>query len=101
LHDLGVADELIARGHQVHGVSVYSGDRRISHFTYDEIESPYKFLLDVSQKDSEAVLGGLVERLGIEVEREVELLAFTQAEDGVEATLRLADGSEEVVKTPY
>src|SRR5689334_22923797 len=46
LHDMGVADDLIARGQIIHGVNVYTAKRRISHFRYDEIDSPFQFLLD-------------------------------------------------------
>jgi 2-polyprenyl-6-methoxyphenol hydroxylase-like FAD-dependent oxidoreductase len=101
LHDLGIVDELIARGHVSHGLSIYTVKRRIVHFRYDEIDSPFPFVLNVSQAVTEAVLAELVARLGATVEREVELMSFTQDATGVDATLRHGDGREEVVRTPY
>src|SRR4051794_14762232 len=97
LDNLGIVDEIIAAGHVVHGLSGHLNARRIFHFTYDELDSPYPFLLNIVQSDTERILGGLVARQGLTVEWEVELIAFDQDEAGVTARLRHADGNEEDV----
>jgi 2-polyprenyl-6-methoxyphenol hydroxylase-like FAD-dependent oxidoreductase len=101
LDNLGIIDEILAAGHVVRGLSGHVNDRRIFHFTYDELDSPYPFLLNIVQSDTERILGGLVERQGLTVEWEVELLGFEQDDDGVTARLRHPDGTEEDVRTEW
>jgi 2-polyprenyl-6-methoxyphenol hydroxylase-like FAD-dependent oxidoreductase len=101
LDNLGIVDEIVAAGHVVHGLSGHLNARRIFHFTYDELDSPYPFLLNIVQSDTERILGGLVARQGLTVEWEVELLSFEQDDAGVTARLRHADGSEEEIRTDW
>jgi len=101
LDNLGIVDEIIAAGHIVRGLSGHVKARRIFHFTYDELDSPYPFLLNIVQSDTERILGGLVERQGLSVEWQVELLGFEQDDAGVTARLRHADGREEEVRTDW
>src|SRR6476661_7079958 len=53
LDNLGVVDEILAAGHVVHGLSGHVNAKRIFHFTYDELDSPYPFLLNIVQSDTE------------------------------------------------
>ena len=64
------------------------------HVSYDELESPYPFLLNIPQSGMEQVLGDLVTRLGLQIEWHTELVGFTQDDEGVTATLRHADGQD-------
>jgi|SRR5215216_4019905 len=57
-------------------------------------DTAYPFLLFVSQAETEALNEHLAER-GIEVERGVELVAFTAGEQHVTCTLRHQNGSTE------
>jgi len=99
--DLGIVDEALAAGSRSHGVNIYNGTHRLLHVSYDELESPYPFLLNIPQSTTEEVLVGLVERLGLSIEWHTELLGFTQDDDGVTATLRHADGQEETVRAAW
>lgn len=101
LEDLGIVDEALAAGTQSHGVNIYHGTNRLLHVSYDELESPYPFLLNIPQSTLERVLGGMVTRLGLAVEWRTELVGFTQDAEGVTAMLRHADGQEETVRAAW
>src|SRR5262249_24496400 len=68
LDDMGIVDKLLEVGSQSHGVNIYNGNNRLLHVSYDDIESPYPFLLNVPQSTLEKVLGEFVASLGIVVE---------------------------------
>jgi 2-polyprenyl-6-methoxyphenol hydroxylase-like FAD-dependent oxidoreductase len=101
LEDMGIVDEAVGAGTQSHGVNIYNGTQRLLHVSYDELESPYPFLLNIPQSTMERVLGGLVTRLGLEIEWGTELVGFTQDTEGVTATLRHAGGQEETVRAAW
>jgi 2-polyprenyl-6-methoxyphenol hydroxylase-like FAD-dependent oxidoreductase len=101
LDNLGIIDEILAAGHVVHGLSGHTNDKRIFHFRYDGLDSPYPFLLNIVQSDTERILGGLVARQGLAVEWGIELLEFTQDDAGVISRLRRADGTEEEVRSDW
>jgi len=99
--DMGIVDEAIRAGTRSHGVNIYNGTNRLLHVSYDDLESPYPFLLNIPQSGTEKVLGGLVKRLGLEIEWRTELLGFTQDDEGVTATLRHPDGQSETVRAAW
>jgi|KBSMisStaDraftv2_1062788.scaffolds.fasta_scaffold72960_2 2-polyprenyl-6-methoxyphenol hydroxylase-like FAD-dependent oxidoreductase len=101
LEDMGIVDEAVRAGTRSHGVNIYHGTDRLLHVSYDELESPYPFLLNIPQSGMERVLGGLVARLGLQIEWRTELLGFTQDDEGVTATLRHPDGQTETVRAAW
>ena len=101
LEDLGILDEAVSAGTKSHGVNIYHGTHRLLHVSYDELESPYPYLLNIPQNTLEQVLEKLVTRLGLKIERNTELVGFTQDAEGVTATLRHVDGQEETVRAAW
>jgi 2-polyprenyl-6-methoxyphenol hydroxylase-like FAD-dependent oxidoreductase len=101
LTDMGVVEAFLAAGHVNHGVEIFAGKARLVHFTYDDVDSPYPFQLNIPQSESERLLGELVARLGVEVEWGVELAALAQDERSVTGTLRSAYGEEELVTADW
>ncbi|MEO8392094.1 MAG: FAD-dependent monooxygenase [Chloroflexota bacterium] len=99
--DIGILEEVMAAGSQSHGVNIYHGNDRLLHVSYDDLESPYPFLLNIPQNTLEEVLGELVTSLGLTIERQTELVSFTQDDEGVTAVLRHADGQEETVRASW
>jgi 2-polyprenyl-6-methoxyphenol hydroxylase-like FAD-dependent oxidoreductase len=100
--DLGVVDEVLAGGHALHGANQFANGERFLHFRFDEeVDSPYPLTVSLEQFNTEAILERLLNRLGVAVERETELIKMADLLDGVRATLRDADGSEEIVETPW
>jgi 2-polyprenyl-6-methoxyphenol hydroxylase-like FAD-dependent oxidoreductase len=100
--DLGIVDQVLARGHELHGANQFANGERFLHLRFeDEVDSPYPFTISLEQFNTEAILEGLLNRLGVAVERTTELVGVADRLDGVQATLRHADGSEESVETPW
>src|SRR5260370_10179071 len=55
----------------------------------------------IPQADTERVLDEFMNRLGVKIERTVELTRFIASNDKVVSTLRRADGTEEITETSW
>ena len=88
LDALGLADELIGLGVQVHGGSIYAHGKRIAHLSFDELDAPFPFVLSVPQTETEGVLRRNLERLGGRIEWSTALTSLQQ--DATGATFELA-----------
>ena len=93
--DMGLIDQVRERGRPMYGVDVYAGEQRVAHVGIDIPGTPYPYIFGLSQRDTELLLAEHLTRLGGRFERGVELVAFEQDENAVQATLRHADGREE------
>jgi 2-polyprenyl-6-methoxyphenol hydroxylase-like FAD-dependent oxidoreductase len=104
MQKMGIADELVARGRRTLKATPFVGGRRAVDVEFGDIgvdDTPYPFLLFVSQAETERVLEEHLEDLGVKVERPVELLTFEEYTEGVNARLRHGDGREENVRARY
>jgi 2-polyprenyl-6-methoxyphenol hydroxylase-like FAD-dependent oxidoreductase len=63
--------------------------------------TPYSFLQIFPQDDHECLLIGKLEGLGVSVERQRELVGYTDDGERVTARLRKPEGDEEVCETSY
>jgi 2-polyprenyl-6-methoxyphenol hydroxylase-like FAD-dependent oxidoreductase len=95
LEPLGATETLVARGLHLGGVTMHASGKPIVSASLDELDTRYPYLLSIAQADTEALLTACLERLGGRVERGLQLTALAQDADGVSATLRRADGTEE------
>jgi hypothetical protein len=68
---LGVAEEFVELGHRVDSVTVHSRARRPTQVRFDALDSPYPFLLTLSQDQTQRILDERLESLGIQIERDV------------------------------
>ncbi len=101
---LGLADAVVERGHQVPAVNLWvKGERaaRIAFGALGEGLTPYPFLKIFPQDQHEALLIDRLASFGVAVERETELLSFEDGPTGVTAQLRKADGGEETCEADY
>src|ERR1044071_1350570 len=102
LESVSLADEFVQAGNICHAAASYASDHKlIKYLTFDELDSAFPFVLQLPQSQTERLLAGYLARLGTEVERRVELVAFEQDEDGVRATLQPRDGEQETVNVAY
>src|SRR5690606_24482264 len=88
---VGLAEAVIAQGHLVPAVNLWVQGRKKATIPLSEIGkgmSPYSFLMIYPQDEHERLLIDELCRLGVEVERPVELEAFTEDADGIHATVR-------------
>jgi len=99
--DLGVVDAFVTEGEKVRGTSQYANGERFLHARYAEVDSPYPFTIAIGENRTEEILEALLNRLGVQVERETELVAMSERLDGVDAILKRANGGEERVLTPW
>jgi 2-polyprenyl-6-methoxyphenol hydroxylase-like FAD-dependent oxidoreductase len=99
--DTGAAP-FVEAGFKVGGVNIVTADRRVvGHVKMDSVPSPYNYALMLPQSDTERLLEERLQRLGVSVERSTEATALEIGADGVEATLRHADGHEETVRADW
>lgn len=97
---MGVVEEPLRHGLQVGIANMYANGKRIAHMPFDELDTPYPFILDLAQSETEKILAARLTNLGVAIERQVELSNLAQneqAERGITATLRHVDGQEETV----
>ena len=101
--DLGIVREVLDAALIVEAANVFTqGGRRGSVAIRPEwIDSAYGRFVTLPQEETERILGALVERAGVAVERGVELTGFEDGADGATAVLRHADGRTERVAADY
>ena len=100
---LGLAEEVVARGHKVPTVNLWARGARAAQLDFHDVGAaltPFSFLEVFPQDEHERLLIAHLARAGVEVERETELLGFEQHDDGVVARLRAA-GRETEVRSAY
>ncbi|MDQ4119510.1 MAG: FAD-dependent monooxygenase, partial [Actinomycetota bacterium] len=83
------------RGRRVDGFALWDGPRRLARIGFASLDSPFPFLLDVPQQETERLLRRHLESFGVHVEQSTELTGLRQSQDDVEVTLRRPDGSTE------
>jgi 2-polyprenyl-6-methoxyphenol hydroxylase-like FAD-dependent oxidoreductase len=83
----------VEAGFRVDGVNIVAPEGRvIGHVKMDSVASPYPYAMMLPQSDTERLLEERLQRLGVSVERSTEATPLTIGADGVEVTLRRADG---------
>ena len=101
LTQMGLADAAVARGHKAHGARVHADGQERAHITFDGLDSPFPYVLILPQNKTEALLADRVGAQGVTIERGTELIAFTQDDAGVTATLRQQDGRETTARARW
>jgi 2-polyprenyl-6-methoxyphenol hydroxylase-like FAD-dependent oxidoreductase len=94
---MGVIDEVLSHGLRLRALQVYVHDQNLVSIGFSPLETPYPFVLNLPQSETERILTASLEKLGGQVEREVELVQLNQQGQEVTAILRNARGQEEVI----
>jgi 2-polyprenyl-6-methoxyphenol hydroxylase-like FAD-dependent oxidoreductase len=89
---IGVVEDTVAAGQRTTGLEMYADRSSLGRFALDTVDSPFPFSVTLPQDDTERVLTARLAALGVAIERERELVDFTQDGSGVRA--RLSDGEE-------
>ncbi len=99
----GLVDQFLQKGNPAPTSSIYGGGKRVFQLDSCHNGSEYGYILFLSQAETENILRGALEKAGVVIERPVEMIAFSQPEDGhsVQAVLRLADGTLETNESAY
>ena len=98
---VGIIEEILEPGLKAGAVNIHADGQTIIHMSMNELRGSYPFILCLPQNQTERILNQHLEHLGGRVERQIELIGFTQDDSGVTATLRHADGREEMLTTRW
>lgn len=99
----GFGDETVRRGLRMQRIHFREGTREAAVFDLTDIGeglSPYPFVLSFPQDDHEKLLLEQLTGVGVQVDRNTELLSLHDDGERVRAVLRTG-GAEETVITPY
>ena len=94
---LDLADTVVARGHKVPAVDLWSKGERAARLPFETVGAgltTYSFLEIFPQDEHEKLLTERLKDMGVTVERQTELIQFTDNRGGVVARLRTPDGDE-------
>jgi 2-polyprenyl-6-methoxyphenol hydroxylase-like FAD-dependent oxidoreductase len=99
----GLAAQLVERGNQGVAVSAYGGGKLVFRLEFKNIDSKYKYILFVSQAETEKTLRDALKKNGVKIEWDTTLVGFSQAEhaEGITAILKHGDGSLESLTSSY
>ncbi len=100
---MGLADPLVAVGHRSPGVTIHVRGTPAATFDVGALgvdDTPFPFMLFLSQVETERVLDEHLARRGIEVDRSVALVGLTQDEHGVTAAVE-REGRPETIRAQY
>jgi 2-polyprenyl-6-methoxyphenol hydroxylase-like FAD-dependent oxidoreductase len=101
---LDLADAVLAAGHRIPAVNLWVRGEAAARLAFETIGSgltPYPFLKIFPQDQHERLLIERLTALGVAVERQTELIGFTEGEASVIARLRGPDGQEAECTTSY
>jgi 2-polyprenyl-6-methoxyphenol hydroxylase-like FAD-dependent oxidoreductase len=103
LAEADLATEFIRRGFTSPGLvlPVNGQNNRRIMINMQHLETHFPYILILHQAETEAILEQHLEKQGGKVERNSELVDFSNQGDGVEATIRRADGNLERVHTRF
>src|SRR5579871_6029312 len=82
--NMGIVQEFTSLGWKSHAINLYAEGQRIAHISFDELDSPFPYLLFLPQSETERILTTHLANLDVRVERAVELTAFMQRGDRVQ-----------------
>jgi 2-polyprenyl-6-methoxyphenol hydroxylase-like FAD-dependent oxidoreductase len=97
----GCSDTFVAAGHKVDAANIITGGKTVGHVSFTGVQSAYPYALMLPQSETERLLEAHLKTMGIKVERQVELITFTDNGAAVTATLRHVDGGEETPQTEW
>jgi 2-polyprenyl-6-methoxyphenol hydroxylase-like FAD-dependent oxidoreductase len=95
----GCGDTLVAAGMQVTAANIVAGGKTIGRIELGGINTPHPYALMLPQSETERLLEEYLNKLGVRVERGVELASFVDGPDGVASILHHSNGSEEKTKS--
>jgi 2-polyprenyl-6-methoxyphenol hydroxylase-like FAD-dependent oxidoreductase len=101
---LDLTDAVLSSGHKVPAVNLWAKGEKAAHVGFEKVGSdltPYPFLNIFPQDEHERLLIERLEKLGVTVSRNTELVKFEDEGSRVVAHLRGADGSEAEWETSY
>src|SRR5258708_2146798 len=103
-HQVEIADAAVERGVKIAGVNLWVSGAKAARIPFQNIGeslTPFPFPLIFPQDAHERFLIERLNSLGVQVERQTELVRFDQYAESVQAVLKRPDGSEETCGAAY
>ncbi len=104
MQTIGLADEFLARGVIANGVDIHVRGKRRGGLDLDRAQAadtPFQFILMIPQSETEAILSRDLERLGVTIERGVEVESIAQDKVGVTTQVRDGGGRTGTIRSRY
>jgi 2-polyprenyl-6-methoxyphenol hydroxylase-like FAD-dependent oxidoreductase len=101
---LDMADEVVTAGYKTPALNMWARGQHKAQIQLGDAGkeiSPYPFVLVFPQDRHERLLVKRLRALGVEVERQTELLSFADKGDRVDAVLKQPDGQEQTCSALY
>jgi len=101
---MGIAQTAIQRGTIANEIKLIFNGKKTFTIPVRDIGhglTPFPYLLLLEQSQTEQLLTKFINNFGYSIERETELIQFTQDDHGVNSVLKLPDGQEEFVISKY
>jgi 2-polyprenyl-6-methoxyphenol hydroxylase-like FAD-dependent oxidoreductase len=101
---IGLAGAVVAGGRKVPGINLWVAGKRVAHGVLSDMGagiSPFPYALIYPQDDHERLLIDRLAQVGVDVERETELVAFEDTAGRLLAQLKRADGGIEACDAAY
>src|ERR1700688_5071819 len=101
---IGLADAVIERGWKTIAVNLWVAGKKAAHAVFGDMGagvSPFPYALIFPQDEHERLLIDRLAQLGVEIERETELVMFEEFDGGVSARLKRPDGVLEQCDAAY
>ncbi|HLB58150.1 MAG TPA: FAD-dependent monooxygenase, partial [Gammaproteobacteria bacterium] len=99
--DQGLLSDALTRGNILRGFNFYAKNKNIIHLDLNILNSDYPFVLGIAQHQTEVMLLDYLKNQGISVERETELIDFSEEKNQVKTTLRHPNGETEVLQADW
>jgi 2-polyprenyl-6-methoxyphenol hydroxylase-like FAD-dependent oxidoreductase len=96
-HQLGFVDEFLDLGHRVDGFTFHTRRRGAISVDVGGLDSPYPFILMLSQAETHRLLEERLETLGVRVQRGVKIVDLHERDDWVELHTRGREREDEQV----
>jgi 2-polyprenyl-6-methoxyphenol hydroxylase-like FAD-dependent oxidoreductase len=94
LERLGIVEDFLNAGTKVHGAEIYGPNNvLLTHPNMDHLPSAYAYMVGLEQNLTEHILRERLAALGVQVEREITLTGFEQADDKVTVRYTRPDGA--------
>lgn len=101
---IGLASTVVERGRTVTALNLWVSGKKAAHAVLGEMGAginPFAYALIFPQDEHERLLVDRLAALGVNVERQSELLDFQEVDDTIRARLKLKDGSTETCDAAY
>ena len=101
---IGLADTVVEMSRRITAFNLWVGGRHKARAVLGEIGagiSPFSYALSFPQDEHEQLLVDRLRDRGIEVHRQTTLLDFSEAADGIRATIQTGDGRQRVCEARF